>query len=195
MHLNWAVFLDRDGTIIYEKNYLSNVTDLALLPHAAAAIKSLNSLSVPVIIITNQSGLSRGYFSLQTLTDIHDALGQHLQNHGAHFDDIYYCPHHPDDGCSCRKPATGMLEQSAKDYNLDLSSSFMIGDQLSDIEAGKRAGCRTILVLTGYGQNLVNRVNRKQLNVDYIAGDLNDAVAWLLVESQQPNRKNEKSND
>lgn len=154
-----AVFLDRDGTLVEEMEFLVDPDKLRLFPGAAAAVRRLNDAGLPVVIVTNQSMIARGLASEQQLALIHERLTTMLKAAGAHLDGIYYCPHHPDVGeppyrgpCDCRKPLPGLLYQAAGDLGLDLAQSAMIGDTLRDLEAGAAAGCRTlILVRTGHG--------------------------------------------
>ena len=154
-----AVFLDRDGTLVEEMEFLVDPDKLRLFPGAAATVRRLNDAGLPVVIVTNQSMIARGLASEQQLALIHERLTTMLKAAGAHLDGIYYCPHHPDIGeppyrgpCDCRKPLPGLLYQAAGDLGLDLAQSAMIGDTLRDLEAGAAAGCRTlILVRTGHG--------------------------------------------
>ncbi|MBN1260599.1 MAG: HAD family hydrolase [Anaerolineae bacterium] len=178
--MNWAVFLDRDGTINREVNYLSDPADLALLPGAAEGIHLLNNAGVPVILITNQSAIGRGYFSAAQLDKIHATLAHLLAEQHAYVNATYYCPHHPDAGCLCRKPHPGLLLQAATEQNLNLHRSFMIGDKTSDLEAGQRAGCRTILVLTGYGVEHQEILRKRGFPLDFTAHSLLEAATWIL---------------
>ncbi len=153
-----AVFLDRDGTINVEKDYLHKVEDFEFIPGAPQAIKRLKDGGLLVIVVSNQSGIGRGYFDEQAVEILHEHIQAELTVYGTAIDAFYFCPHHPVHGvgvyqvdCNCRKGAPGMLLQAAEDYNIDLTRSFMVGDKLADIEAGERAGCTPILVLTGYG--------------------------------------------
>jgi histidinol-phosphate phosphatase family protein len=143
---NRAVFLDRDGTIARDVHYCRRVEDFELLPGVPEAMKLLNASGFKVVVITNQSGIARGYFTEETLERIHRKMEAELAEHGAHVDAIYYCPHHPDDNCDCRKPRPKMVLQAAQDINIDLSQSFVIGDLKMDIELGKAVGAKTILV-------------------------------------------------
>ena len=144
-----AVFLDRDGTITEDVHYCCRPEDVSLLPEAAKAIALLNGAGMPVVIVTNQSGISRGYFDWRTLETIHEELRRALTRERARVDAIYVCPHHPDDGCDCRKPRPGLLLRAAAELGLELSSSYMVGDQPGDILAGQACGCTTVLVDTG----------------------------------------------
>ncbi len=152
-HSNRAVFLDRDGVINVEKGYLHRVEELEFLPGAAEAIALLKDAGYLVIVVTNQSGVARGYYSLGAVDLLHRHMSEQLAARGAVVDAWYVCPHHPDHGgpCSCRKPLPGMILQAAADYRVDLVRSYLIGDKRSDLEAGLAAGCRAILVGTGYG--------------------------------------------
>ncbi|MEE9151983.1 MAG: D-glycero-beta-D-manno-heptose 1,7-bisphosphate 7-phosphatase [Thermoplasmata archaeon] len=180
-----AVFLDRDGTINEEVNYLSKVEQVKILPNSAKAIKLLNKEGFKTIIITNQSGVARGYFSVQTLENIDDHLKNELFKEGALIDAIYYCPHHPDDGCACRKPETGLIEKARGDFEIDLSSSFIVGDKLIDLETGYRVGCKNVLILTGYGSNELKEREKWKFQPHHIARDLYDAVMWILGEGSR----------
>jgi D-glycero-D-manno-heptose 1,7-bisphosphate phosphatase len=182
-----AVFLDRDGTINEEINYLSRIDDFRFLPGAIEAIKTLNDAALLAVVITNQAGVARGYYDEKRITEIHDFMQKQLRRSGARLDGIYYCPHHPTAGigkykidCACRKPKPGMLEKAAADLKIDLSKSFIIGDKLSDLRAGLAVGCKTILVRTGYGQTVEKALPEKGLKLDYIADDVLEAVRWIV---------------
>ncbi len=180
-----AVFLDRDGTVNEEVNYLSELEQVKILPRSARAIKLLNEHNFKTIIITNQSGVARGYFSIQRLEDINNHLKNELLREGGIIDAIYYCPHHPDEGCSCRKPETGLLEKAAGVFDIDLALSYIIGDRLNDLETGRRVGCGTVLVLTGYGAGEAKEVENWNFQPDHIAQDLHDAVLWILAQNDE----------
>jgi D,D-heptose 1,7-bisphosphate phosphatase len=144
--MNRAVFLDRDGTIARDVHYCRRVEDFELLPTVPQAIRLLNENGFKVVVITNQSGLARGYFTEETLEQIHQKMKSELAKHNAWVDAIYYCPHHPDDGCDCRKPKTALFLRAAAELDIDFSRSYVVGDMQMDIDAGKALGCRTILV-------------------------------------------------
>jgi D-glycero-D-manno-heptose 1,7-bisphosphate phosphatase len=153
-----AVFLDRDGTINVERDYLHRSEDFAFLPGVPEAIKCLKDAGFLVIVVTNQSGVARGYYDEQAVGALHRHIQQLLAAHGCGIDGFYLCPHHPTAGvgayrtdCNCRKGAPGMLLQAARDHGIDLDRSYMIGDKLADVEAGYAAGCQPLLVRTGYG--------------------------------------------
>ncbi len=155
-----AVFVDRDGTLNVYKGYISSSNDIELMDEAAKAVKKLNEMGYPVIVITNQAVIARGECTFSELREIHGRLEMLLAEKGAYLNEIYFCPHHPDKGfegeraeykisCDCRKPAPGMILKAAEDFNIDLQNSYMIGDDLPDIAAGKGAGCKTIFLRCG----------------------------------------------
>jgi len=153
-----AVFLDRDGTINVEREYLFRPEDFHFVPGAPEAIRLFREAGFLVVVVTNQSGVGRGYYDEAAVQELHRHMDSELAVAGTAVDAYYYCPHHPTAGngiylmeCTCRKPLPGMLHQAAADLQIDLSRSWMIGDKLADVEAGQRAGCMTALVLTGYG--------------------------------------------
>lgn len=148
-----AVFLDRDGTINVERDYLFRVEDFEFIEGAPEAIRSLREAGYLVVVVTNQSGVARGYFGLDDVERLHRHLQRGLARFGTAVDAFYVCPHHPRFGeeCDCRKGSPGMLLRAAEEHRIDLGSSFMVGDKAADIEAGQRAGCTSLLVLTGYG--------------------------------------------
>jgi len=172
---NKAVFLDRDGVICRDVHYCSRVEDFELLPTVPLAIKLLNDHDYLAIVITNQSGIARGYFTHEILSDIHKKMTGELASFNAWIDDILYCPHHPDEACNCRKPGTVLLDRAIQDHSIDVNTSFMIGDTLKDIDAGRTVGCRTILVSTGLDQK-----TEKLIKSDYTAINLLDAVNWII---------------
>lgn len=164
--LRKAVFLDRDGTINEEKNYLHRMEDFAFIPGVPSAIRRLNQAGFLVIVVTNQSGVARGYFDLADVECLHDHVSCRLASEQAHVDGFYICPHHPEAGkglwrkqCDCRKGAPGLLLQAAEQLHVDLSRSFMVGDKDADMEAGRRAGCTPLLVLTGYGSETARSID------------------------------------
>jgi D-glycero-D-manno-heptose 1,7-bisphosphate phosphatase len=144
-----AVFIDRDGTLVEARHYPRRPEELVLCEGAADALRDLRRAGFRIVLVTNQSGIGRGYFDAGALRRMHAHLESELATCGARLDAIYYCPHTPEDGCDCRKPAPGMLVCAAQALDLELTRSWMVGDILDDIEAGRRAGCRTILVDRG----------------------------------------------
>jgi D-glycero-D-manno-heptose 1,7-bisphosphate phosphatase len=164
--LREAVFLDRDGTLIEEVNYLASPEQVRLIPGAVEAVRKLNDAGLLVIVVTNQAGVARGYFPESRVSEVHERLSLLLGAHGAKIDAYYHCPHHPTEGvgkyrvaCECRKPKPGLLLAAASEWGIDLTRSWMIGDKQCDAEAGASAGCRTLLVRTGHGKDLPNAVD------------------------------------
>jgi histidinol-phosphate phosphatase family protein len=186
-HLRSAVFLDRDGTLIREVNHLTSPCQVELLPGVSAAVRRLNRDGTLAVIVTNQPVVARGDITVAGLAQVHARLETQLGVEGAFIDGLYFCPHHPDKGfpgevpelkvpCLCRKPNPGLIEQACRDLSIDRRNSWMIGDSTSDIEAGRRAGIRTILLRTGYAGSDAKHAIRP----DYICPDLPDAVEWIL---------------
>ena len=174
-----AVFLDRDGTLNIEKNYLYRFEDWEWIPSAVDAIRQINTLGYLAVVVTNQAGIARGYYSEEAVGCLHRKINQLLADEGAKIDAFYVCPHHPEHGnvrdCDCRKPGIGMLSQAQRDLSIDFKTSWLIGDKLSDIEAGSIAGVKSILVRTGYGAkvclNLMPGILCKR--------DVLEAVRWI----------------
>lgn len=182
-----CIFLDRDGTINEYIRFLSNKEDFKLITGSAKAIQKINNSEYLCVVITNQPIIARGDSTVENLNDIHKKMDTLLGNEGAYIDGLYYCPHHPDKGfegevpelkidCECRKPKTGMLIQAAKDFNIDLTESILIGDTTLDIQCAKNAGIKSILVLTGEG----GLDGKFDASPDYIAKDLLEAVDIVL---------------
>jgi D-glycero-D-manno-heptose 1,7-bisphosphate phosphatase len=182
-----GVFLDRDGTLNEELDYIRTPDDLHLIHGAAAAVRKLNDRGLTICIISNQSGVARGILKERDLVPIHQLLEQELQREGARVNRIYYCPHHPTDGiapynivCECRKPNAGMLQWGEDDFNLDLSHSFVVGDSIVDMQAGNSVGATTVLVLTGHGKTAVSQCERDGVHVDHIAPTIVEAVDYIV---------------
>lgn len=181
-----AIFLDRDGTINEEVDFLISPQEIKLIPGSAQAIREAKELGYKVFIITNQSGIARGLFTEIQLKKINSHLISVLMNHGADIDAIYYCPHHPDFGdstyrqnCECRKPKTGMITQAAKEFNIDLKKSFIIGDRTVDVQTGNNSGMTTILVLTGYGEHELELCQQYNAHIDHVAPNLYEAFQYI----------------
>ena len=154
-----AVFIDRDGTISEEVGYVNHPSRYRVFPYAAEAIRQLNEAGWLAILVTNQAGVARGYFTEDVIGAVHGLLTQELERGGARLDAIYYCPHHPSVGeppyrfdCDCRKPRPGLIRRAAVDLDIDLAASWMVGDRYSDTELARNAGTRAALVLSGYGR-------------------------------------------
>jgi D-glycero-D-manno-heptose 1,7-bisphosphate phosphatase len=185
-----SVFLDRDGTINREVHHLRRVEELELLDGASEGIRLLNRAGLRVIVVTNQAAVARGLLSEARLAEIHTELRGMLAREGAYVDAIYYCPHHPSEGlgryrqeCDCRKPRTGSLKRAAADLGLDLRQSYCVGDKKSDLEAGRAAGCRTVLVRTGYGFATEAQLDGHAWQPNFVATDLLEAARWILAQN------------
>ena len=165
-----AVFLDRDGTINVEKQYLINPEEMELIAGSAEAIRGFNEQGFFVIVITNQAGVARGYFSEGDIIELHKHFDKELEKLNAKVDAYYFCPHHPNYGdklnCECRKPEPGLILRAAEDFNVDLSNSYLVGDKAIDVNAALAAGVTPVMVATGYGMDDHNKVNPKIAFVD-----------------------------
>jgi len=183
-----AVFIDRDGTISEEVGYIRDLNQFHLMPHSAEAIKLMNEHGLKVIMVTNQSGVARGYFTEALVKKVHKKMESLLSEQGAYLDAIYYCPHYPEGVvkfyckvCECRKPATGLLEQASQTHDIDLAASYLVGDKVTDIELAHRVGAKAVLVLTGYGPEELKKIHGGALpQPAYVAIDLYDAARWIV---------------
>lgn len=157
--LKKAIFLDRDGVLNKEVGYLSNPNDFVFLEGSIEALKILKQKDYLLIVITNQAAVARGFLTVETLQVIHNKMVKILKENKISLDDIYYCPHHPEftGPCDCRKPNPGMILKAKLKFNIDIRNSYMVGDTLGDIETGKNARCKTVLVLTGYGKEEIKK--------------------------------------
>ncbi len=173
----FLVLLDRDGTVIEEKVYLSDPEGVELTPGASEGLRRLQEAGAELVIVSNQSGIARGKFTEAEAQAVNRRMVEMLRREGVSIRAVYYCPHGPDDGCDCRKPAPGMLLRAAEETGLPLQDAVMVGDKAIDVEAGQRAGCRTVLVLTGYGRDM-----RDQCRPDFVAEDLREAAEWILAQ-------------
>ena len=179
-----AVFLDRDGTINFEKEYLYQAEHFEFIPGVLEAIRLLNQAGILVVVVTNQSGVARGLYTEDFVREAHRYIDQRLKDAGARVDAFYYCPHHPDGSvaalrteCECRKPKPGQLIRAAEEHDIDLTKSFIVGDRWKDIEAGEAVAARGILVRTGYGRDQEEtHESRGAMVVD----NLIQAVSWIL---------------
>lgn len=190
-HKRSAIFIDRDGTIVRDVDLLHRVEDLDLLPFSAAAIKKINDSDYLSFIITNQPVVARNLCDISVIAQIHNKLETLLGSEGAYLNDIYFCPHHPDKGypeensefkidCDCRKPKTGMISKAVKEYNVDIESSWFIGDMTTDIQTGKNAGMKTILVRTGKA----GKDGKFEVSPDCIFDNIGDAVDFILSKKE-----------
>lgn len=168
-----AILIDRDGVLVEDIGYHHKLKDFKLVPNAVEGLRILKNYKL--IIVTNQSGIGRGYFTIKDFKNFNDHLIQELKKHGIKIEKTYVCPHKPEDNCGCRKPKIKFLKDAEKESGINLSKSFMIGDKKIDIEMGQNAGCKSILVLTGRGIK-----EKENAEADYIAKDLLDAAKWIL---------------
>lgn len=185
-----AVFLDRDGTIIEDTGYPHERDKIKFLPRVSEAIRLLNQNGFKVIITTNQSGVARGYFTKETVQEINRYIQESLARQGATIDKMYYCPHHVEGTieeyrkeCYCRKPNPGMIEEAIGEFDIDSRNSFVIGDKISDIEAGRRAGCKAILLVS---EDSLNEEAEAASAPDlHIVTDLYQAAEWVIKSSAE----------
>lgn len=183
-----AAFMDRDGTINEQMGYINHLCRFVLLPHSAQAIRLLNENGYWTIVVSNQSGVARGYFPLDLVHSVHARMRALLEPEGASVDGIYFCPHYPGGmvkefgkTCKCRKPETGLIEQACQEFKIDLSRSYVIGDRYTDLELANRMNLTGILVMTGYGRgDLEYIIPRSVHKPDHVAEDLLGAVKWIL---------------
>jgi len=182
LHARSGVFVDRDGTLVVERGYLSDPADLELLPGVPQALQNLRAAGHPVVVLSNQSGVGRGLFTLGRVYEAMAMLRHLLRRHAVELDAIYFCPHRPEDGCRCRKPGTELIERAVDDLLLDIQSSAVVGDKLLDVQTAHHAGATGILVRTGYGREEEARALRgDETRPDFVAETLGDAVEWLLA--------------
>ena len=176
-----TVFFDRDGTLNHDTSYIKSPEELVLFPDTLAAIKQCNDSGIRVIVVSNQSGLARGYFSSRDLEAIHQYLRDQLCEGGAWIDDIFVCPHHPDDACWCRKPNPGMIEQALARYPINLEKSYVVGDKYIDVELAVNAHIKGLLVTTGpSSKKSLQMIHENHLPVAFVAECLQDAVRWIV---------------
>ena len=184
-----VVFLDRDGTINEEVHYLYKPEDLHFLSGVPEAIRMLKEAGFTLIVITNQAGVARGYYTCRDVENLHGYLNEQLKKEGGSIDAVYYCPHHPVHGigeykvvCHCRKPDTGMFEMAEREFKVDKAHSYMIGDKELDIQAGHNYGVESILVGTGYGAELKREAEEqgREPFYDHYAADLKAAARYII---------------
>ncbi len=190
-NLKPAVFIDRDGTINEQMGFINHLSRFVLLPGAAEAIRLLNRNGYWVFVVTNQSGVARGFFPIQLVHEVHNYMERSLLKYGAKVDGIFFCPHYPcgevkeySIDCTCRKPGTGLIEMASSQFNIDMTRSWVVGDSASDIAMAQRAGLKSVLVKTGYGLGELEYVlPRKNTSPDVISEDLLEAVKVILKEN------------
>jgi D-glycero-D-manno-heptose 1,7-bisphosphate phosphatase len=181
-----AAFVDRDGTLIEEKDFLTEEEDIKIFPHSAEAIRLLRELGYLVVVVSNQSGVARGYLTEQRVFEINEEVFSQLEEKDARPDLFFYCPHHPDatieeyrSECECRKPRPGMVKMAQQIIDIDIARSVSIGDKLSDVQLCRNLGGRGILVLTGYGAAERDRIESSGIEPDFVADSVLDAARWL----------------
>ncbi len=183
-----VVFLDRDGTLNEEVGYIRDVSNLNLINGAAAAVKRLNDAGVAAVLVTNQSGVARGYYSEDHIHKLHERLVFLLRAQGALLDALYYCPHLAEGSvepfncvCTCRKPEKGMVDIALTEHpELDSQRAYVVGDKATDVELAQRFGAKGVLVTTGYGQDVLDGKYQWPVQPDFIAPDITQAIDWIL---------------
>ncbi len=174
-----AVFIDRDGVLVEDPGFVHKLEDFKLIKNAVEGLKLLKNYKL--FIVTNQSGIGRGYYTLKDFENFNNHLISTLKKYSINIEKTYYCPHKPEDNCDCRKPKTKFLKDAEKYFEIDLKKSYVLGDRKSDFDMGKAAGCTTIHVWTGKGIK-----HKNEINSDYSAKDLVDAAQWIV---KKVNRK------
>ena len=177
-----TVFLDRDGTLNVDTGYVKSPDDFTVLPGVGAALARLKQAGARLVVVTNQSGLGRGYFTSKDLEAIHGKLRAILAEDGVTLDGLYFCPHHPDDRCNCRKPARGMIDRALAELQVDLSRAYVVGDSVRDVELAKLVGAQSLLVMTGpSGAEALADLTARDLPPDYVAEAMSQAVDWIVA--------------
>lgn len=181
--MNKAIFLDRDGTINIDSGYIGDPKLVRLLPGVAKGIKKLKNFGFNIIVISNQSGITRGLITSDDVDKVNRKVNDILSDENTSIDAFYYCPYHPEfdspELCKCRKPSPQMIFDAAKDYNIDLNKSFMIGDKLSDIECGINAGVKSILITTTISMDKLNELKNSQKSANFITDNFLNAVEFI----------------
>ena len=183
-----TVFLDRDGTLNQDSGYITTPNALVLFPGVVGAIARLNQSGSRVVLITNQSGIARGLMTVDDLHMIHRKLEHELQEGGGWLDGIFFCSHHPDDACQCRKPNPGLIKQATQELGLNMSRSYFVGDKIIDMELAKVVGSIAVLVMTsGFSQDAVHAMENNKVQVDFVASNFCEAADWIIQDA--PTRK------
>jgi D-glycero-D-manno-heptose 1,7-bisphosphate phosphatase len=203
MKKNKAVFIDRDGCLIHELGYISTIKKVKFFKSSFEALGLLRKKGFKIVIVTNQSGVARGYFPESFVKETHSYIAARLKKKGLKIDAFYYCPHHKKatikkyrKDCDCRKPKQGMINAAAKRFNLDLKQSFTMGDKLTDVKLGHNGGMKGILVLTGFGKWQKTLIRKERVRPDYISRDFLSGAKWVVRVSSlgsRVSRKNEKN--
>lgn len=192
-----AVFLDRDGCVNVEDDHIRDISQLRLYPDSLESVRRLNEAGFVIVIVTNQSGVARGYMTEDLVRETNALLVRWLEEGGARVDAVEYCPHHPEGAvdeytmsCDCRKPETGMLERAAGKLSIDFSKSYIVGDKISDVIMGPATGARAVLVRTGFGERELMKIEGGECAPpDYVAAGIGEAVDWILRDSGLPARR------
>ena len=180
--LKKIVFIDRDGTINRDSaDYIRSRSEFDFIPGSSEAIRNLTANGFTSIVITNQSALARKFISREELDAMHAMMCRAVASGGGKITDVFFCPHMPDEGCKCRKPAPGLIYQAKKKYNIELADSIMVGDHVKDIACGRNAGCgMTVLVKSGLDPDVEKELKIKPISTDYVAGNLFEAAEWII---------------
>jgi heptosyltransferase-2 len=182
-----TVFLDRDGTLNYDPGYLKSAAELRMLPGVAAALARLKGAGARLVVVTNQSGIGRGFLTLKDLEAVHARLQGILEQADAALDAIYFCPHHPDDGCRCRKPGTAMIERAVSELQLDLKRSYIVGDHFRDVQLARTVGAKAVLLVSErVDAQALERLKAEQAEPDIIVASMAEAVDWILADAMPP---------
>ena len=182
-----AVFLDRDGVINQNRpDHVTSLEEFVLLPGAAQALCLLSHVRMPVVVVSNQAVINRGLVGRDTVHSIHRHMVARARSAGGRIDAVFYCPHRPDEGCGCRKPRPGLLEQAARSLEIDLSGSYLVGDALSDVRAALAVRAQPLMVLTGRGRSQVPRLAANGLDDVPVFNDLLEAATWILNQEGVP---------
>jgi histidinol-phosphate phosphatase family protein len=180
-----AVFLDRDGTVIFDRNYLRKPEQVKLYVRAADSINKLRNAGFKIIVVTNQSGIARGMFSENDLAKVNKRFVWLLKKSGAKIDALYYCPHADEDKCLCRKPLAGMVFRAAKEHNIDLEKSYTVGDSIRDYLLGFNAGAKGIMVLTGHGKKQIQKIKIQKIKPLAVLKNLEQAAEFIVKNTKK----------
>ena len=184
---NITIFLDRDGTLNYDAGYIKSPEELILFPDVVEAMARLKQSGTRVVLITNQSGIARGFLSEDDLHLIHRKLERDLAQQGGALDGIFFCSHHPDDACQCRKPKPGLIQQATQEFDINLSRSYYVGDKAIDMQLANTVGAKAVLVMTSeYSQDAVQAMKNKEISVSFVAENFGEAVTWILADASLP---------
>ena len=179
-----AVFFDRDGTLNRDDGYTYKTQSFELLPGVIGALKLLKN-NFKFFIVTNQSGVGRGYYTLDDVHKFNEKMVKELEKHDIAIKRVYICPHHPDETCECRKPGTKYIKDAKKEFNLDLKNSWTIGDHPHDVQMGKNAGCKTVYLLTGHGEKHKKELDGKGIKPDFISKNIYEAAKFIIKNSPE----------